>query len=427
VGGDGQADDRAARGELGDLAGGVAEEQRRHVAGVDVDEVSVPVELRVKEGYEAADTAPCLHYTRKFLDHLNNFQVLLSSHAQAHDGVPGLEGGGKAVAGGIADGDSQGTGEHLLEVEDVAPHDHRRPGAESHVVAVEPGRLPGEQRGLDLPRLLDELDELALAQSQVGDRAQGDEGVDQLLVRHRLLKRERKEMVAGRADDDGREDVRLDRPLDGTVEAGVRVPHEDPPLAQEVLEDRVAHRHAVPQGNGPALSELLEQLEDVPHAAIGPAAGDQRSRCARRLDQGLQEVMGHGLAVAELLQGVRDLAEPAVEVVHGQGPRIDRVAVRSRRRDGLRGLGRQNRYHGRCLSLGRFFAAGKILKMSCGERVSNGVSGCGGADEAYQIGNGRRGIAIEFSLKRSLSRNADAGARSIRNPRDQKRSGCPAC
>ena len=123
-------DHGAAVGELhlGDLAGRLlAEEQdRRLVAGVDVDQVPVALELGVEDAHEAARQPRAVDHPVELLEHVGDLELLLDPHPQPGHHVAHEQRRGQAVAARVADREPERALAEVVEVVEVAAHLVRR-------------------------------------------------------------------------------------------------------------------------------------------------------------------------------------------------------------------------------------------------------------------------------------------------------------
>ena len=111
------ADDRAARPELEDPI--PPKQQWRLVAGVDVGEVAVRLELAVEDGNVAARRVAAVDDSIELREHVFHPEVLLEAHPQPSHDVADHQRRGKPVAAGVADGKAHQVLGHVDEVAEV--------------------------------------------------------------------------------------------------------------------------------------------------------------------------------------------------------------------------------------------------------------------------------------------------------------------
>ena len=252
-----RTDDGPPDAQLPHAASG--EEQRRLVAGVDVDQVAGRLQLTVEHGHEAARQAAPVDHAVQLGEHRRHLQLPLDPHAKPRHQVPDEQRRGQAVAAGVADGDAEHLTVEGYEVEEVAPHLLRRHRARGQLVTGELGQLVEEQALLDLGRFPEAAPRALFHQPGAEGGAHGVEGEIQLLA-DPALAHEQEDQVAVAAGADGQRRRRASRKDPGPGRRAFR-----PRVGEDVdavLQDERHRRGARVEGVAGGVAQVADRLHE---------------------------------------------------------------------------------------------------------------------------------------------------------------------
>ena len=243
-----------------------ADQQRRRMAGVEVDQVAVAVDLGEEERDVAADRRGVGQHPGEPIDDGDHLELQGHSHAQPDDHVPGLERRRQAVAGGVGDANGERVVAHPDEVVDVAADDLRGALAHREFEARDRGQGAGKQGRLHLARLFEHVLEPLARAGGVGQRAERRECVGHLGGGDRLPQREGEEQVARRSEQELGDGVVAAGAGDPLVVAAVPSPHQGPTVVQALDDHGMRGRNPVTGGHLARVAVAIEQDEIVPFA-----------------------------------------------------------------------------------------------------------------------------------------------------------------
>ena len=212
------------------------------MAGVDVDEVAVELELAVDHRHEAAGQRALVDDVVEALHRAHDLEVAGQPHAQPHVDVAHLQRRRQAVAGDVGDRQAEDLRADRDVVEEVAAHlVHRLGVAEDLEVAVDRLAL-GQDRDLNLPRLVEDAHHPLLADLLVDAVAQDAEREQQIVAVAAGGDVEGQQVLLV-ADLDGGELLNVEVLLEVGIDAVVVAAHVDGALLEQPLDRRVAARH----------------------------------------------------------------------------------------------------------------------------------------------------------------------------------------
>ncbi len=244
---------RPARFQLGDRAVG-GEVERRRMAGVDVDEDAVELELAVEQRHEAAGQRAAVDDAIHALDGAHDLEISRQAHAQTHVDVTHLQRGGQAMPRDVGDRQAEDLVGDRNVIEEITADGLHRHGAPVQVEVAIGGGAARQDRRLDLALLLEDPFHALAPQLLVdavthdAEREQdvlavvagGDvEGQDVLLV----------------ADLDGGESLHSQQVLQLLVHPRIVGVHEDRPVFGQQLDRRIGDRH-LPRGTSLASPKI---------------------------------------------------------------------------------------------------------------------------------------------------------------------------
>ncbi len=250
----------------------------------------------------------------------HDLQIARETHAQAHVDVAHLQSRRQAVTGDVGDREAENlVGDRNQIVEVAADRLHRLDLAVEIEIAVD-RHAPGQDRRLDLARLVEDLGHAVLAQLLVDRVAQHAERKEHVVV------------VGARIDVEGEQELlvaELDRgealdaelALELLVDARIPGVHVHDPLGERDLDRRVTRRHAQPALDRLGVRKGRDHFVGVVAPAVEAAAAD-----AQRVLETADHRAGEGVdGRAGVARGL-DLAHDLLDLLH-QLPVVDRRRV----------------------------------------------------------------------------------------------------
>ncbi len=298
------------------------------MAGVDVDEDAVELELAVEHGHEAAGQRAAVDDPVHALDGAHDLEVARQAHAQPHVDVAHLQRGGQAMAGDVGDRQAEDLVGHRDVVEEVAADGLHRLRAAVHVEVAVAGGAARQDRGLDLARLLENPFH-ALAPQLLVDAVAHDAEREQDVVAVAARGDVEGQDVLAVADLDGGEALHAQQVLQGLVDARIVGVHVHRAVLDQQLDRRVGDRHL--EAARHLLGVAEDAREDVERAAAAIQAAAVDPQLVAEVDD---DALDQRLDGRALVLGAIERRHQLLDLLH-QRPVVDRARVDRRRQGGF--------------------------------------------------------------------------------------------